>query len=265
MSVFSAETIHSAKDSPTVLCMSGHDPTGGAGVQADIECINAHGVRALTLVTSLTAQDTCDVVEIYPQDPQQFEAQANCLLRDIPVDVFKIGLLGSAEIATVVASIIRRFPDVPVVLDPVLAAGGGHDLVQGLLMEVLIQKILPRTTLVTPNSIEARRLSGLDTLDASAKVLMTFGCPNVLITGSHEEGPKVINRWYGPQGQKDYAWQRLPQHYHGSGCTLASSIAAGLALKMPIERAIERGQQYTYSALSSAESLGQGQWLPLRR
>ena len=159
MRVFStSEMIQPVMKSPVVLSMSGHDPTGGAGIQADIECMAAHGVHALTLVTSLTAQNTADVIEIYPQNPQQFEAQASCLLADISVDVFKIGLLGSAEIAKKVASIIARFPDVPVVLDPVLAAGGGHDLVQGLLLEVLTQKIVPRTTLITPNSLEARRL-----------------------------------------------------------------------------------------------------------
>lgn len=264
MTIFPDGTHASLRRPPVVLSLSGHDPTGGAGIQADIESIRAQGVHALTLITALTAQDTQDVLAVYPQDPQHFLRQADCLLEDCTVDVFKVGLLGSAEIALAVASILEDHAHVPVVLDPVLAAGGGRDLAQSALLEVLTERILPQTRLATPNSLEARRLAGVEMLDESALRIQAMGCPNVLITGTHEESIQVVNRWYGSSARQDYCFARLPHDYHGSGCTLAASIAAFMALEMPLALAIERGQKATYAALSGAKRLGRGQWLPTR-
>ena len=253
-----------SKTSPVVLCLSGHDPTGGAGIQADIEAVRAMGAHPATLVTALTAQDSRNVVGVYPQDPEALMAQGVLLLRDFHVAVIKIGLLGSYKIAQKVAELIDMAGPVPVVLDPVLAAGGGTDLAGDHLLSVLRQDILPRVTWITPNVPEARRLAGRDDLAECAKRLMGMGVREVMITGTHDEGAAVINRWYGREGLTEWSWPRLPHDYHGSGCTLSAALAAGIACGLKDVEAAYAAQALTYAALESAYPLGHGQWFPAR-
>lgn len=249
---------------PVVLCLSGHDPTGGAGIQADIEAIRAIGGHPATLVTALTAQDSRNVVGVYPQDPEALMAQGLLLLRDFKIAAIKIGLLGSHKIARKVAELIDIAGPVPVVLDPVLAAGGGTDLAGDQLLSVLRQDILPRVTWVTPNVPEARRLASREDLAECAERLMSMGARHVMITGTHEDGVAVINRWYGSDGATEWSWPRLPQEYHGSGCTLAAALAAGIACGLGDYEAAYGAQALTYAALESAYPLGYGQWFPAR-
>jgi hydroxymethylpyrimidine/phosphomethylpyrimidine kinase len=248
-----------------VLCLSGHDPTGGAGVQADIEAVRALGAHPCSLITALTAQDSENVVAVYPQDPESFLAQGLLVLKDLDVAVIKIGLLGSHLIARKVVELIATAGNVPIVLDPVLAAGGGADLAGDMLVSVVRQEILPRSTWVTPNVPEARRLAGCSDLTVCAERLMALGAKNVLVTGTHEESASVVNRWYGPSGMKAWEWPRLPGDYHGSGCTLASALAAALAMGDTADVAASKAQALTYQALKSAYPLGRGQWFPDRR
>ena len=250
--------------SPIVLCLSGHDPTGGAGIQADIETLRAHQCHPVTVITSLTAQDTYDVKQVFPQNPQQFLAQARLVMADLPPVVIKVGLLGSADIAEALAELLDEAGSVPVVLDPILAAGGGQALASQRLMQVMVELIIPRATMITPNTPEARRLTGRENPDECASVLRSMGCPHVLLTGTHEDGSDVVNRWYSAAGVIEQCWPRLPESFHGSGCTLASALAAGLAKGLSMDESVAAAQRFTWEALSSGYALGKGQRLPLR-
>lgn len=264
-----------AANYPVVLCFSGHDPVGGAGIQADIEAITRFDCHPCTIITALTVQDSCNVRAIYPQNAHQLLAQAQCAIADMPPQVVKIGLLGNAEIAAAVADLLEQMPDIPVVLDPVLAAGGGYDLSGTDLLDTLVNRLLPRTTLLTPNTQEAARLSGMsgESLDCGkcAERLMTTGCRHVLITGTHAASADVVNRLYSRSESKahtcyrEWHWPRLPHSYHGSGCTLAAALAAALATGLSMEEAAERAQQYTWQTLANGYRPGRGQYLPRRR
>ena len=251
---------------PVVLTLSGHDPTGGAGIQADIETLSSLGCHAATVVTALTVQDTCDVKGFQPVEAELVIAQARAVLEDLPVAAIKIGMVGSASVAAALHSILSDYPTLPVVLDPVLVAGGGSDLATRDLIDALTTLLLPLTTLITPNSIEARHLAPEgDTLEACAQQLLETGCRFVLVTGTHEGTAQIAHRLYG-QGRlmQVYRCRRLPYSYHGSGCTLASAIAGRLARGDDIETAVANGQAYTWQSLSGGFRAGMGQHLPGR-
>jgi len=249
---------------PTLLTISGHDPSGGAGIQADIEAATANGCAATSVVTCLTVQDTRNLSEWAPIEPGLVNRQARTLLADIPIQAIKIGLLGNDSIAQIIGALLSDYPQIPVVLDPVLASGGGTELAGKTLLDSIRLQLLPHTTLITPNSLEARRLTGLEDLDACASKLLSLGCGAVLITGTHEKEREVSNRLYHCGEKSASLWPRLPGEYHGSGCTLASSIAAFLARGRPLEEAVLRGQEYTWKALSQGYRSGRGQLLPDR-
>ncbi|CAG7855790.1 partial hydroxymethylpyrimidine/phosphomethylpyrimidine kinase, partial [biofilm metagenome] len=190
--------------------------------------------------------------------------QAYLLMADIPINAIKIGLLGHADIARAIRKILIQHSNVPVVFDPVLAAGGGKDLSSLDLIQA-INGLLPTITVLTPNSEEARKLTGLDDLQECGIKLMTMGCRYVLITGTHEKSAEVINQlYYGGSCIKTYAWQRLPHSYHGSGCTLAASIAALIARGLTVPDAVAQAQEYTWNALASGFQPGTGQYIPDR-
>lgn len=250
---------------PTVLCFSGHDPSGGAGVQADIETLISHQCHAVSVITALTEQDTVNVRRLHPQAPEAVIQQAQTLLADVEVAAIKIGLIGDAGVAEAIATILQRHPDIPVVLDPVLAAGGGSELASQRLIETLVERLLPLTTLVTPNSVEARRLAGSEDLQRCGRLLQAKGAQNVLITGTHEQSEHVHNRLFMPDGLEEcFSWERLPHSYHGSGCTLASAIAALLARDLDVFSAVNEAQDYTWQTLASAYAAGKGQLNPDR-
>lgn len=251
---------------PIVLCISGHDPTGGAGLHADIEAISAAGGHAASAVTCLTVQDTQDVMRLAPTDPKLFRQQAEAVLNDLPVAAIKIGLIGDAAICREIVKLIAEHPDISVVLDPVLAAGGGSNLASEELLNSLRTSLLPLVDLATPNSEEARRISSKDDLTEAAAYMLSMGCKNILVTGAHEEGDKVINTLY--QGSVDnprsLEWPRLPLSYHGSGCTLAAAIAARIALGQTLLQAVTEAQEYTWQTLERANRFSSGQALPSR-
>lgn len=250
---------------PIVLSLSGHDPTGGAGIQADIEVLLRLGCHACTVVTALTAQDTRDVRRIVPQSPAAFIEQVMTLLEDIQPDVIKIGLIGSPALVPAIGNILVHAARVPVVCDPVLAAGGGYEFSGENLVAAITRTIMPRVDVLTPNTSEARRLSGRDALNDCAAALLDMGCKNVLITGTHDDSEDVVNRHYWREGVDSCRWPRLPGVYHGSGCTLAAAIAGFMALGCPVVEAVARGQAETWKALEGASTIGAGQLLPDRR
>jgi hydroxymethylpyrimidine/phosphomethylpyrimidine kinase len=251
---------------PVVLVFAGHDPSGGAGLQADIETLASQGCHAATVVTALTVQDTRDVTGFTPVEATHVIAQARAILEDMPIAAIKLGMLGSVENAEVIHTILADYPDMPVVFDPVLATGNGSSLVEPGLTEAIRSLLLPETLVLTPNSLEARELApGADTLSACALALLDQGVDYVLLTGSHEASPEVINRLYHEQRQLDsFNWERLPHSYHGSGCTLAAAVAAQLALGREPVAAIRTAQAFTWQALRQGYRPGMGQHLPNR-
>jgi len=248
----------------TILAIGGHDPSGGAGIQADIEAIAANGGHAVTAVTALTVQDSVDVARIEPVDVELFRQVLETLENDVSFDAIKIGLIGDTGIADAIADFVHRQPRIPVVLDPVLAAGGGRELSSEAIRAVMLEKLLPHVRLVTPNLPEAQRLTGETEAGACAARLMDLGAGSVLVTGGHDGGNAVINRWFDADGEQSFEWERLDGEYHGSGCTLAASIAVFLAREMPIKLALRLAQAFTHDALAKAERIGRGQWIPRR-
>ena len=251
---------------PVVLCFSGHDPSGGAGIQADIETLFTHQCHSCSVITALTEQDTANVLKLLPQPAEEILAQAKTILADIHISAIKIGLIGHIETAQVIHAILKELPNIPVIFDPVLAAGGGTPLANTQLIDAIIELLLPCTTLLTPNSVEARALAAAeDNIDQCGITLLEKGCEYVLITGTHEDTPSVSNQLYHDnQCIETYTWDRLPASYHGSGCTLASSIAAMIAHGLDTQTAILEAQEYTWNALNTAFKPGNGQQLPNR-
>ncbi len=250
---------------PVILAIGGHDPTGGAGLQADIETIHGMRCRAISLVTCLTRQDSSNVISIHPQPTDAFTRQWQTLLNDIQPDAIKIGLIGSHGLVPAIRQCLQT-ARVPVVLDPVLAAGGGTPLANNELVTGINEQLLPETSLLTPNRAEARRLGNCKSMDQAARQLITAGAANVLITGADEAtGEQVSNRLYlNGTPSRNWLWPRLPHSYHGSGCTLASACACGLARGLTVLQAVEEAQQFTWDSLNSATRPGQGQYLPTR-
>ena len=253
---------------PIVMTFAASDPTGGAGLQADILTFASMGCHPLSVVTAITVQDTRGVEGVQALDAEWVSDQARSLLEDIPVDAFKIGVLGSVESIAAIAEIISDYPDVPLVLDPVMASGRGDELSTDEMTDALRELLLPLTTILTPNSLEARRLADVDddaSLSMCAERLLEMGPQFVLITGTHEPTPEVLNTLYGRSGVvRADTWARLPGSYHGSGCTLASAIAAMLANGLEIPEAVREAQDYTWHALKKAYRPGMGQLLPDR-
>lgn len=257
---------------PVVMTLAGNDPSGGAGLAADIETLISLGCHPAPVVTALTVQDTHNVQALLPVNPDHVLAQARAVLADVPVAAFKIGVIGSAENATALHTLLTDYPNIPVVLDPVLAAGGGTALTNTALIEAIQELLLPLTTVLTPNGPEARRLAPeADTLNACAMALLARGCRYVLISGGHEPvNNEIINTLYGNNRLlESWHWPRLPSEHHGSGCTLAAAIAALIAhgresyLESP-NSIFHRAQNYTWRALQAAYSAGGGQAIPNR-
>jgi hydroxymethylpyrimidine/phosphomethylpyrimidine kinase len=256
---------------PIVLSFAASDPTGGAGLQADLLTLASMGCHPLSVVTALTVQDTRGVEALYAIDAEWVSEQARVLLEDMRVAAFKLGVLGSAENAAAIAEVLEDYPGVPVILDPVIASGRGDALADDALVDALRSLIVPQSTIVTPNSLEARRLAeddledeGLD-LDACAQRLLAMGCDYVLVTGTHELGAEVVNTLYANEGVvRADRWPRLAGSYHGSGCTLASAIAAALANGLGVPEAVRDAQEYTWQALAGGFRPGMGQLLPDR-
>lgn len=257
---------------PAVLVFAGTDPTGGAGLQADVLTLASLGCHPLSVVTAITVQDTVGVDDYLPMDPEWIADQARSVLEDMPVAAIKIGMIGSVEALAAIAEVVSDYPEIPLVLDPVLTSGRGDPLANEELLEAMRDLLLPQTTVLTPNSIEARRLaedpdeeSDDPELSECARRLIDMGCEYVLITGAHEQGPQVANTLYNTRGVVHRLnWERLPGSYHGSGCTLASALAGLLALGQDVAEAAREAQEYTYQTLKNAYRPGMGQFIPDR-
>src|SRR5262245_10249208 len=216
---------------PIVLTFAASDPTGGAGLQADLLTLAALGCHPLSVLTGLTVQDTRGVEHLQAVDADLVRRQAERLLAESRVAAFKVGGLASAENVRAVAAIAAAHAQVPLVLDPVLASGRGDPLASDAVLRALLESLAPRATVATPNTLEAQRLGGV-------QCLLGLGCRYVLVTGTHEASVEVSNKLYDAGGLvREDKWRRLPGSYHGSGCTLASALAAQLALGRDVPEA----------------------------
>ena len=243
-----------------------------AGLQADIMTLSSMGCHPLSVITAVTIQDTAGVDDVSPIDSEWVADQARCVLEDMPVAAFKLGVLGSVETIAAIAEVVSDYPEVPLILDPVLASGRGDELASEEMVAALRELLIPQTTIITPNSIEARRLAASEgdddddpDLGECARRLIASGCEYVLVTGTHENTPQVVNTLYGEEGIiRSDNWPRLPGSYHGSGCTLASALAATIANGLAISEAAKDAQEYTWQTLKAAFRPGMGQYIPDR-
>ena len=256
---------------PLVLVFAASDPSSGAGIQADLLTLASLGCHPATAITAITVQDTVGVQSVQALSAELVEQQARTILEDMPIAAFKVGVLGSVENVLAVAEIVSDYPDIPLILDPVLASGRGDELSGEEIISDMREMLLPQTTLITPNAPEARRLAESDedesepSIDVCAQRLIEMGAQYVLITGTHENTPQVVNTLYGPEGvlRRDN-WERLPGSYHGSGCTLASAITGCIAGGAGIDDAVRDAQDYTWQTLKNGFRAGMGQFIPDR-
>ncbi|RJS94350.1 hydroxymethylpyrimidine/phosphomethylpyrimidine kinase [Salinisphaera sp. Q1T1-3] len=251
---------------PNVLVIAGHDPSGGAGIQADIEAIGACGAHPATVVTALTCQDTVNVHAVMPTDEAFFDDCLTRLLDDMTFAAIKTGVLADVTQVRRVAAVAEALPEIPLVVDPVLVAAGGGRLAADSVAAAMVDDLLPRATISTPNVREAQTLCDGETDIAACGARLTRHGGHVLITGGDEtEDTHVHNQLYGRNGRlRAYDWPRLPGTFHGSGCTLAATLAGLLAGGRSLEDAVIEAQHRTWNMLSSAFAAGQGQAIPSR-
>lgn len=246
-----------------ILVVAGSDSGGGAGIQADIKTITALGAYAATAITALTAQNTTGVHEILPVPPAFIARQIELVLSDIGADAIKTGMLGDAAAVEAIADALCGYP-APLVLDPVIAAKGGARLLAEQGVAVLKRRLVPLAAVITPNLPEAEVLAGMAIPDLpamrhAASALLTLGAPAVLLKGGHLPGDVVVDILATPEEIEEFTDPRIfSGHTHGTGCTLASAIAAGLAQGMPLRQAVVRARSYVRAAIATAPGFGSG-------
>ena len=247
-----------------VLILAGSDSGGGAGVQADIKAVTMLGGFAATAITAVTIQNTLGVHGVYPLPIDVIEAQAKAVLDDIGADALKTGMLGSVEVVEAVAGLIDYADNVPTVVDPVMIAKGGSPLLEDRAVEAVRRLMVPRAALLTPNAPEAEALTGIAVADLdgqrrAGEALLEMGARAVLMKGGHVPGETVIDLLLTRDGETVLESERIDtRHTHGTGCTLASACAAGIAKGLPLQVAVAEAWAYVAEAIRRAPGLGQG-------
>ena len=234
---------------PTVLVFAGLDPSGGAGIAADIQAVAAQGAHALPVVTALTVQDNNRVHDVVAVDTALVIRQTRVLIDAFDIQAVKVGIPGNRANAEAIAQLVAGL-GVPVVVDPVLASGRGDALARGNAHDA-ISPLLDVATVLVPNLPEWEALG-------------ESRCADILVTGGHAHGAGVINRWHGAHGVREWHWPRLSGEFHGSGCTLAAAIAGRLAMGEGMADALEGAQLYCHEALAQSFAIAPGQRIPQR-
>jgi hydroxymethylpyrimidine/phosphomethylpyrimidine kinase len=248
-----------------VLIVAGSDSGGGAGIQADIKSVTALGGFAMTAVTAITVQNTTGVFDVHPIPLKIIRDQISCVVGDLGADVIKTGMLGSADTVETVAEALDNFArDIARVVDPVMVAKGGHPLLEEKAVGAVKTLMIPHCALLTPNAPEAERLTdtsvdGINGQRRAADKLLRMGAKAVLVKGGHIPGNTFIDLLATHKGERFYEAQRIDTtSTHGTGCTLASAIAAYLAQGIELEEAIERARNYVFEAIKRAPGFGKG-------
>jgi len=242
---------------PTVLTIAGSDPSGGAGIQADLKTFSALGCYGMSVITALTAQNTLGVTGIHSLPPDFVAQQLDTLLQDITPGAIKIGMVHTPELAVVIADCLLQFPHIPVVLDPVMIATSGDRLIEDATAAAIIQKLFPLATVITPNMDEASLLAGIPVtsvpdMQAAGKKILSMGSKAVLVKGGHLPSETLTSLLLASQSQEvtEYTSQKIAtKNMHGSGCTLSSAIAAYLALGNALPHAVQKAQDYVHGAI----------------
>jgi hydroxymethylpyrimidine/phosphomethylpyrimidine kinase len=247
-----------------VLIVAGSDSGGGAGIQADIKTVTMLGGYAATAIAALTVQNTLGVSDVLAVPPAFVQAQMRAVLADIGTDAVKTGMLGDAAMVVAVADVLDAYPPIPIVVDPVMVAKGGARLLDAAAVGAVKARLLPIATLLTPNTPELEALTGRTIRTeaeavAAGRLLIEAGAHAVLAKGGHLEGDEVADWLLTADGQQRFASPRIAtRHTHGTGCTLASAIACGLAKGQPLVDAVAAARAYVQAAIRAAPGLGQG-------
>lgn len=251
---------------PIALTIAGSDSGGGAGIQADLKTFSALGVFGCSVISSLTAQNTLGVQGVYPIPPAFVQQQIHSVLSDINVGAIKTGMLAMADIIAAVAESLQAYPGIPFVLDPVMVATSGDRLLAEDAIETLIRQLIPVATLITPNLHEAAALlnesvaTDLPGMQVQGEKLLALGAKAVLMKGGHTDGEQASDLLITLDSAEVFSAPRLhTKNTHGTGCTLASAIAAGLAKQLPLKEAVQQAKEYLHNALSHSEKLQIGQ------
>ncbi len=246
-----------------VLTIAGSDCSGGAGIQADLKTMSAHGVFGMSVIVSVVAENTSRVLDIQDVSPAMIEKQIDAIYEDIGTDAVKIGMLSTPQCMEAVAKKLEEYAPENVVVDPVMYAKNGCPLMQPSSVAAFIELILPKAFLLTPNLPEAERICNMtiqtpDEMREAARRIHQMGCPNILIKGGHLDGD-ALDILYDGTGFHSYTSKRIPtKHTHGTGCTLSSAIASNLGLGLPIDQAVQRAKKYVTTAIEHAPGLGKG-------
>jgi len=247
-----------------VLIVAGSDSGGGAGIQADLKTVSALGGFGMTAITALTAQNTLGVFGVHPVPAEFVIQQMRVVLDDIGADAIKFGMLGSAEIADAVADFLETIPPIPIVLDPVMISTSGSALLDAPGALAVKRRLLPKATVLTPNLSEAEALTGIEidgpaAMEEAAGRLLAAGARNVLLKGGHLGGDQLVDLLIGEAGRVEFHHPRIDtRNTHGTGCTLASAIAAGLAQGYSLIEVAGVAHDYVQRAIRSAPGLGKG-------
>jgi hydroxymethylpyrimidine/phosphomethylpyrimidine kinase len=249
-----------------LLTIAGSDSGGGAGIQADLKTFQALGAYGMSAITAVTAQNTLGVLGIFPLPPEAVTAQIRAVFDDIGVDGIKIGMLFSTPLILAVADALgpARDAGIPIVLDPVMRAKGGAALLEPAAESALIDRLVPLATVITPNLPEAARLVGKPVETAADQAaagdhLRALGATWALVKGGHRPDPEIVDDLAGPDGHRTFRHPRVDTpHTHGTGCTLSSAIAVGLAEGLPVPEAVARAEAFVAGAIRYAPGFGHG-------
>jgi hydroxymethylpyrimidine/phosphomethylpyrimidine kinase len=251
---------------PVVMCFSASDPSGGAGIQADIEVLGSIGCHCSPIITAVTAQDTKELYQLYACPSQLVVDQAHAVMEDLEIQAIKIGLVGSVENVRAIHQLLVHYPKIPVILDPAILEGNANKHIDPAIIEAIEILILPRVSVCTVNANEAKLFAQeADTIDACAQELMAREADYILITDTTSDKNKISNTLYGNYRKLEtFQWERLPYKFQGAGCTLSTAIAGLMAQGLPASSATHQAQHYTNECLKSSYKLGMGYRLPNR-
>ncbi|NGM65123.1 bifunctional hydroxymethylpyrimidine kinase/phosphomethylpyrimidine kinase [Sphingobacterium sp. SGR-19] len=243
---------------PSVLTIAGFDGSGGAGIQADIKTISALGCYATSVLTALPVQNTQGVKNIFPIPIEAVAEQLDAIMEDIVPDAIKIGMVHTPQLVDTIVTVLQKYPDIPVVFDPVMVATSGHPLIEERTIDTIIEKLLPLSTVITPNMDEAAimakiKVETVKEMELAGKSMKQLGSNNILLKGGHQKTEMITSLLLDEENNcHSFEFNKIEtNNTHGSGCTLSSAIASYMAQGKELFEAVTLGQQYVFNAIQS--------------